>query len=63
MEKKDQVIQMVMDMHKSQCGIIYCLHVGTTLDIAYLLQKRGVNATYYNSALDLFKKRRTFKHG
>ena len=54
---KDQVIQMVLDTHKSQCSIIYCHERGTTLDIAYLLQKRGVNAIYYHSALDPFKKK------
>ena len=48
-------------MHKSQCGIIYCLERGTTLDIAYLLQKRGVNATYYHGALDPFKKKENFQ--
>ena len=58
---KDQVIQMVLDMHKSQCGIIYCLERSTTLDIAYLLQKRGVNATYYHGALDPFKKKENFQ--
>ena len=35
-----------------QCGIVYCTERPTTLDMAYCLQTKGVNATYFHGALD-----------
>ena len=60
-DDKDQVIQMVLDMHKGQCGIIYCLERATTLDMCYMLQTKGINATYYHGALDPYKKKENFQ--
>ena len=40
---------------------VYCLQRSDTTDMAYVLQTKGVNATYYHGALDPYKKRDIFQ--
>ena len=54
---KDQVAALILAKYSSQCGIIYCLQRSDTTDMAYLLQTKGVNATYYHRALGPYKKK------
>ena len=58
---KDQVAALILTKYSSQCGIIYCLQRSDTTGIAYLLQTKGVNATYYHGALDPYKKKENFE--
>ena len=58
---KDQVATLILEEYSSQCGIVYCLQRGDTTDMAYLLQTKGVNATYYHGALDPYKKKENFQ--
>lgn len=60
---KDQVAQLILEEYSGQCGIVYCLQRSDTTDMAYVLQTKGVNATYYHGALDPYKKRIISKHG
>ena len=39
---------------------MYCTERPTTLDMAYCLQTKGVNATYFHGALDPDKKKENF---
>ena len=52
---------MIVDQYSNQCGIVYCLERATTLDMAYSLQSKGINATYYHGALDPYKKKENFE--
>ena len=45
---KDQVVTLIQEEYRNQCGIVYCLQRGDTTDMAYLLQSKGINATYYH---------------
>lgn len=54
---KEQVTKLIQDNYNNQCGIVYCLQRADTTDMAYILQSRGVNATYYHGALDPYKKK------
>lgn len=58
---KDQVASLIFDQYKDQCGIVYCLQRGDTTDMVYLLQTKGLNATYYHGALDPYKKKENFQ--
>lgn len=58
---KDQVAQLILDEYSAQCGIVYCLQRSDTTDMAYVLQTKGVNATYYHGALDPYKKKDNFQ--
>ena len=58
---KDQVAALILENYAGQCGIVYCLQRGDTTDMAYLLQTKGVNATYYHGALDPYRKRENFQ--
>lgn len=58
---KDQVAALILENYAGQCGIVYCLQRGDTTDKAYLLQTKGVNATYYHGALDPYRKRENFQ--
>jgi superfamily II DNA helicase RecQ len=58
---KEQVTNMIVDQYSNQCGIVYCLERATTLDMAYSLQSKGINATYYHGALDPYKKKENFE--
>ena len=60
---KDQVAQLILDEYNGQCGIVYCLQRSDTTDMAYVLQTKGVSATYYHGALDPYKKRIISKYG
>ncbi len=54
---KEQVSDEITAQHKSQCGIVYCLQRADTTDMAYILQSKGISATYYHGALDAYKKK------
>ena len=58
---KDQVVNEILSEHKNKCGIIYCLQRSDTTDMAYLLQVKGINATYYHGELDPYKKKEYFQ--
>ena len=58
---KDQVVNEILNEHKNKCGIIYCLQRSDTTDMAYLLQVKGINATYYHGELDPYKKKENFQ--
>lgn len=58
---KEQVTNEIINQHKNQCGIVYCLQRGDTTDMAYMLQSKGINATYYHGALDPYKKKENFQ--
>ncbi len=58
---KEQVTNLIVDQYSNQCGIVYCLERATTLDMAYFLQSKGINATYYHGALDPYKKKENFE--
>ena len=49
---KDQVVTEILEKYQKSCGIMYCLQQNDTTDMAYLLQTKGINATYYHGALD-----------
>jgi bloom syndrome protein len=54
---KEQVADKIITQHENQCGVVYCLQRGDTTDMAYILQSKGVTATYYHGALDAYKKK------
>ena len=58
---KDQVAQLIVAEYSAQCGIVYCLQRSDTTDMVYILQTKGVNATYYHGALDPYKKKVNFQ--
>ena len=58
---KEQVVDEILSNHKHNCGIVYCLQRADTTDMAYLLQTKGINATYYHGALDPYKKNENFQ--
>jgi bloom syndrome protein len=58
---KDQVVNEILENHKKMCGIVYCLQRTDTTDMAYLLQTKGISATYYHGALDPYKKKEHFQ--
>ena len=53
---KEQATNIIVNEHKDQCGIVYSTERPTTLDMAYCLQTKGVNATCFHGALDPDKK-------
>ena len=57
---KEQATNIIVNEHKDQCGIVYCTERPTTLEMAYCLQIKGVNATYFHGALDPDKKKENF---
>ena len=57
---KEQATNIIVNEHKDQCGIVYCTERPTTLDMAYCMQTKGVNATYFHGALDPDKKKENF---
>lgn len=58
---KEQVVSEILTNHKENSGIVYCSQRADTTDMAYLLQTKGINATYYHGALDPYKKDENFK--
>ncbi len=42
----DEAVALIQEEYSNQCGIVYCLQQGDTTDMAYLLQKKGINAAY-----------------
>ena len=58
---KDQIVDFILDSHNGQCGIVCCLQRSDTTDMAYFLQTRGINSTYYHGALDPHKKKENFQ--
>ena len=58
---KDEVVNEILSEHKNKCGIIYCLQRSDTTDMAYLMQVKGINATYYHGELDPYKKKENFQ--
>ena len=60
-DDKDQVINKILEKYQKICGIVYCLQQNYTTDMAYLLQTKGINATYYLDALDPYKKKENFQ--
>jgi RecQ family ATP-dependent DNA helicase len=53
----EQVADKIITQQENQCGVVYCLQRGVTTDMAYILQSKGVTATYYHGALDAYKKK------
>ena len=54
---KEQVVFTILQNHRNDCGIVYCLKRTDTTDMCYLLQTKGISATYYHGALDPYKKK------
>ena len=58
---KDQVVNKILENHQKVCGIVYCLQRTDTTDMAYVLQTKGISATYYHGALEPYKKKENFQ--
>ena len=60
---KDEVVAEILENYQKSCGIVYCLQQNDTTDMAYLLQTKDINATYYHGALAPYKKKENLKLG
>ncbi|XP_068742044.1 putative ATP-dependent DNA helicase Q1 [Montipora capricornis] len=53
---KDNIAILIKE---NSCGIVYCSERKDTIEIAYTLDIKGVNATFFHGALDPFEKKET----
>lgn len=56
---KDDIAKLISENFANSCGIIYCLERKDTIEMAYTLNTKGINATYFHGALDPFEKKET----
>lgn len=56
---KDDIAKLINENFSNCCGIIYCSERKDTIEMAYTLNSKGVNATYFHGALDPFEKKET----
>ena len=56
---KDDIAILIKENFANSCGIVYCSERKDTIEIAYTLNIKGVNATYFHGALDPFEKKET----
>lgn len=54
---KDDIAILIKENFGNSCGIVYCSERKDTIEIAYTLNIKGVNATYFHGALDPFEKK------
>lgn len=55
---KDDIAILIKENFANSCGIVYCSKRKDTIEIAYTLNIKGVNATYFHGALDPFEKKK-----
>ena len=55
----DKVVSIIQESFSGQCGIIYCIERRDTVDVAYHLQKAGLNAVFFHAAMDVHTKQAT----
>lgn len=56
---KDDIAKLITENFAHSCGIIYCLERKDTIEMAYTLNTKGINAGYFHGALDPFEKKET----
>lgn len=54
---KEDIVKLIRDNFDNSCGIIYCSERKDTIEMAYTLNSKGINATYFHGALDPFEKK------
>lgn len=54
---KDDIGKLIQEQFPDMCGIVYCSERRDTIDMAYTLKTKGINATYFHGALDPFEKK------
>ena len=50
------LVGLVKNEFDGSCGIVYCQQRKDTVEVAYQLQRSGINATYYHAGLDVYKR-------
>ena len=50
------VVDLIKIQFPASCGIVYCQQCKDTVEVAYQLQKAGINATHYHAGLDVYKR-------
>ena len=53
------IAKLVNEKFSNCCGIVYCSERKDTIEMAYTLNTKGINATYFHGALDPFEKKET----
>lgn len=56
---KDDIAVLIRENVANICGIIYCSERKDTIETAFTLNMKGVNATYFHGALNAFEKNAT----
>ena len=56
---KDDIAKLIGEDFANSCGIVYCMERKDTIELAYTLNAKGINATYFHGALDPFEKKET----
>ena len=50
------LVGLVKNEFDGSCGIVYCQQRKDTVEVAYQLQRPGINASYYHAGLDVYKR-------
>ena len=54
---KNDITELIKEEFSEMCGIVYCCERRDTIDMAYTLKSKGINATCFHGALDPFEKK------
>ena len=49
-------VDLIKIQFPGSCGKVYCQQRKDTVEVAYQLQKAGINATHYHAGLDVCKR-------
>lgn len=56
---EDNIAKLIGENFANSCGFVYSMERKDTIELAYTLNAKGINATYFQGGLDPFEKKET----